>query len=191
MGLTMPNVVFFMSISVDGFFEGPNHELDWQIVDEELHTHFNAVMREAGAFFDGRVTYELMRSHWPTRDQDPDASQPEKEFAGIWRDMPKYVFSRSLRQAEWNTTILREVEPEQIQQLKREPGGDLFIGGANLLQSFLRENLVDQFRLYVHPVVLGRGRRLFAEAEKPQDLRLVETRTFSSGVVLLRYAVVR
>lgn len=187
----MRKVVLFMSVSLDGFFEGPGRELDWQIVDDELHRHFNDVLRPMSAFLDGRLTYELMRDYWPTADQDPAAAEPVVEFSGIWRDMPKYTFSRTLQKAEWNTTILREVVPEQIQQLKAQPGGDMAIGGANLLQTFLRLNLIDEVRLYVHPVILGRGRRLFAEAEAPQTLQLVETRTFTSGVVLLRYELER
>ena len=100
-----------MSVSLDGFFEGPDRELDWQIVDEELHAHFNEWLARAGAFLDGRVTYELMAGFWPTADQDPDASPVMAEFAGIWREMPKIVFSRTLESVAWNATLAREVDP--------------------------------------------------------------------------------
>jgi dihydrofolate reductase len=128
-----------------------------------------------------------MASHWPTADQDPAASAPVIEFAGIWRDMPKIVFSRTLEQAGWNTTIVREVVPEQIRELKAQPGGDLVIGGSILAAAFLAHDLIDEFRLYVQPVILGRGRLLFRPGDPPVPLRLAESRPFGNGVVLLRY----
>ena len=139
------------------------------------------------AFLDGRVTYELMAGYWPTADQQPDSPPPIVEFAGIWRDMPKYVYSRTLKEAGWNTTIVREVVPEQIMALKEEPGADMVLGGANLAQTFLRLDLIDEFRIYVHPVLIGDGTLLFARSDSRRSLRLAETRTFGSGVVLLRY----
>src|SRR3712207_7700338 len=92
-----------MSVSLDGYFEGPDGDLGWHLVDEELHAHFNHQIAGMSAFLDGRVDYELMASYWPTADQDPDASPPEKEFAAIWRDMPKIVFSRTLESAGWRS----------------------------------------------------------------------------------------
>ena len=183
----MRKIVFMMSVSLDGFFEGPDRELDWQKVDVELHQHFNEWLATAGAFLDGRVNYELMAGHWPTADQNPGASAPEIEFARIWRDMPKIVFSRTLEQAGWNTTIVREVDPEEIQKLKAQPGGDLVVGGANLAAAFRAHDLIDEYRIYVHPVLLGQGRPLFQPTGGMASLRLAETRSFGNGVVLLRY----
>ena len=111
------------------------------------------------------------------------------EFARIWRDMPKIVFSRTLERADWNTTVVGEVVPEEIRELKAQPGGDLALGGANLAATFLRHGLIDELRLYVHPVVLGRGRPLFPASDTPLHPRLVETRAFGNGVALLRYTV--
>ena len=176
-----------MSVSIDGYFEGPNRELDWHLVDEELHRHFNEWLGAAGAFLDGRVTYELMADFWPTVDQDPASGPTMLEFSRIWVDMPKLVYSRTLENADWNTTIVREVVPDEIRALKAEPGGDLVLGGADLMTAFLRHDLIDEFRIYVHPVVLGRGRPLFPELDTKLDLRLAETRPFGNGVVLLRY----
>ena len=170
-----------------GTSRGPDHDLGWQVIGEEVHQHFNDWLATAGGFLDGRVTYELMASHWPTADQDPAASAQVIEFARIWRDMPKTVFSRTLEQADWNTTIVREVVPEQIAELKAQPGGDLVIGGSILAASFLAHDLIDEFRLYVQPVILGRGRLLFQPSDAQISLRLAETRTFGNGVVLLRY----
>jgi dihydrofolate reductase len=183
----MRKIIFMMSVSLDGYFEGPDHDLGWQVIGEEVHQHFNDWLATAGGFLDGRVTYELMASHWPAADQDPAASAQVIEFARIWRDMPKTVFSRTLEQAGWNTTIVREVVPEQIAELKAQPGGDLVIGGSILAASFLAHDLIDEFRFYVQPVILGRGRLLFQPWDAKISLRLAETRTFGNGVALLRY----
>jgi len=183
----MRKLVLWMSISLDGFFEGPNHELDWHLVDDELHIHINDELRTMGAFLDGRITYELMAEFWPTADADPSLPGPMREFAAIWRDMPKIVYSRTLDHADWTTTIVREVVPEEVRALKAEPGGDLVLGGANLAATFVRLDLIDEYRLYVHPVVLGRGRPLFPPSNAPLNLRFRQTRTFGNGVVLLRY----
>lgn len=183
----MRKIIFMMSVSVDGFFEGPNRELDWHMVDEELHSHFNEELRTMGAFLEGRVTYELMAAFWPTADADPSSSAPMVEFAGIWRDMPKIVYSRTLDRADWNATVVHDVVPEQVRELTAQPGGDLVLGGADLAASFLRHDLIDEYRLYVHPVLVGRGRRPFPDSEVPMPLAPVETRRFGNGVVLLRY----
>ena len=183
----MRKIIFMMSVSLDGFFEGPGHDLGWQLIGEEVHQHFNEWLAAAGGFLDGRVTYELMASHWPTADQDPDASAQVIEFARIWRDMPKIVFSRTLEQAGWNTTIVRELVPEQIEELKAQPGGDLVIGGAVLAAAFMARDLIDEYRIYVQPVLLGQGRLLFGPSDARISLRLAEARPFGNGVVLLRY----
>jgi len=183
----MRKIVFMMSVSLDGYFEGPDHDLGWQLISEELHQHLNDWLATTGAFLDGRVTYDLMAGYWPTADQDPAASAPVAEFARIWRDKPKLVFSTTLEQARWNTTIVRKLVPERIEDLKAQPGGDLVIGGAGLARAFLAHDLIDEFRLYVQPVLLGRGRLLFQPSDATVPLRLAETRTFANGVVLLRY----
>jgi dihydrofolate reductase len=180
-------IVLMISVSLDGFFEGPGGDLGWHLVDDEVHTEFNEVLGAMSAFLDGRVTYELMAEFWPTADRDPGSTPPMAEFARIWRDMPKIVFSRTLERADWNATVVRDVVPEEIRRLKAQPGGDMAVGGADLADTFRRHDLIDEYRLYVHPVLLGQGRRLFAPADAPAALRLVETRTFGNGVVLLRH----
>lgn len=183
----MRKIILFMSVSVDGFMEGPNREIDWHQVDDELHSHFNEQLATMGAFLHGRVTYELMAEFWPTADSDPAITGPMAEFARIWRDMPKFVFSRTLQRADWNTTIMRDVVAEEIRELKAQPGGDLALGGADLAAAFMRHDLIDEYRLYVHPVLIGRGKPLFPASEARTPLALAETRTFGNGVVLLRY----
>ena len=185
----MRRIILQMSVSLDGYFEGPRHELDWQLVDDELHQHFNDQLRGMGAFLEGRRTHQLMADFWPTPDSDPESTLPMVEFAGIWRDMPKIVYSRTLERADWNTTLVREVVPEDVRALKAQPGGDLALGGAELAATFMSHGLLDELRIYVHPVLIGRGRPLFPEWDVKASLRLEETRTFGSGVVLLRYVL--
>jgi len=107
----MRKIILMMSVSLDGFIEGPDRQIDWHMVDDELHSHFNEQLRAMGAFLNGRVTYELMAGFWPTADTDPSSTGPMVEFARIWRDMPKIVFSRTLERADWNTTVVRDAVP--------------------------------------------------------------------------------
>ncbi|MFI0963227.1 dihydrofolate reductase family protein [Streptomyces sp. NPDC021080] len=183
----MRKIVLMSSVSLDGYIEGPNREIDWHRVDAELHQHFNNLVRSFGAVMSGRVTYELMAAYWPTADKDPDAAPEVIEFAGIWRNIPKVVFSRTMERGTGHTTVVREVVPEEILALKEQEGGDLGLSGADLAAEFLRLGLVDEIRLYVHPVLIGAGKPLFPQSEAPTDLRLVESRTFGNGVALLRY----
>jgi dihydrofolate reductase len=184
----MRKIILAMQVSLDGFFEGPDRAISWHTVDDELHRHFNQQLSTMGAFLDGRVTYELMEEFWPTADQDPAAGAVMAEFARIWRDMPKIVYSRTLTSAAWNTTVVRDVVPEEVLALKEQPGGDLALGGAELADTFRRLGLIDEYWLYVHPVLIGRGRPLFKAADSIAQLRLLETRAFGNGVALLRYA---
>ena len=185
----MRKVILTMSVSLDGYIEGPNREIDWHMVDDELHSHFNEWLGAMGAFLSGRVTYELMAEFWPTADSDPSSTGPMVEFARIWRDMPKIVYSTTLERADWNTTVVRDVVPEEVMALKAQPGGDLALGGADLAAAFMRHDLIDEYRIYVHPVVIGGGKPLFPPSSGVEVvLRLVETRTFGNGVVLLRYS---
>ena len=184
----MRKVILTMSVSLDGFIEGPNREIDWHMVDDELHSHFNEWLAAMGAFLSGRVTYELMAEFWPTADTDPSSTGPMVEFARIWRDMPKVVYSTTLEHADWNTTVVRDVVPEEVMALKTQPGGDLALGGADLAAAFMRHDLIDEYRIYVHPIVIGGGKPLFSPSSGVEVvLGLVETGTFGNGVVLLRY----
>lgn len=183
----MRKVIWMMSVSVDGYMEGPNREIDWHMVDDELHRHMNGWLADAGAFLEGRVTYELMAEFWPTADQDPAASPTVVEFAQIWRDMPKIVYSRTLQRADWHATVVSDVVEDEVLALKAQSGGDLVVGGADLGAEFARHDLIDEYRLYVHPIVIGRGRPMLRPSEAKVSLRLIETHTFGNGVVLLRY----
>ncbi|WP_033322078.1 dihydrofolate reductase family protein [Streptomyces yerevanensis] len=185
----MRKITLSLSVSLDGYFAGPNGELDWHLVDDEVHRYFNERIKPMGGFLHGRVMHQLMVDYWPTADKDPSAAEPVREFAAIYRDMPKIVYSRTLEPgpADWNTTVVREVVPEEVRALKEQPGGDLGVGGAGIAAEFRRLDLIDEYLLYVVPVILGRGRPLFPEADVTTQLRLAETHTFGNGLVLLRY----
>jgi dihydrofolate reductase len=118
----MRKLVLMMSVSVDGFIEGPDREIDCHRVDDGLHRHFNEQLSTMGTFLTGRITYELIARFWPTADADPSSTGPMVESARIWRNMPKIVFSGTLERADWNTTVVRDVVPEEILALKAQPG---------------------------------------------------------------------
>ncbi|MFD0022332.1 dihydrofolate reductase family protein [Streptomyces sp. NPDC058382] len=183
----MRKIIYSMSMSLDGYVEGPDREIDWHMVDDELHRYFNERIAAMGAILSGRVTHELMAGFWPTADQDPANAGPMAEFAAIWRDMPKYVYSRTWERADWNTTVVHDVVADEVMALKEQPGGDLGLGGAGLAESFMALDLVDEYRVYVHPVLIGRGKPLFPSADTRTSLALAGTRTFGNGVVELRY----
>jgi dihydrofolate reductase len=183
----MRKIVVSSSVSLDGYFEGLGHDLSWNRVDEEVHEHFNETLAAMSVFLDGRVTHQLMAEFWPTADDDPEAPPPIVEFARIWREKPKIVFSRTWEDTAWNTTVRREVDPAEIRELQAQSGGDMVVGGAKLVDAFRRHDLIDEYRIYVHPVLVGAGTPLFKAGETLTALELLETRTFGNGVVLLRY----
>jgi len=187
----MNKVILFVQVSLDGFFEGPKKELDWNMVDDELHAHILDVLGPMGAFLSGRVAYELMAAYWPTADADPAATPFVKEFARIWREMPKVVYSKTLASAGWNTTIARDVVRDEVEEIRRRSRGDLVVGGGELGAAFMAQDLVDEYRIYVHPIRIGEGNRLFPPSKEKVPLRLAETRAFGNGVVLLRYERLR
>lgn len=183
----MGKVVYSMMVSLDGFVERPNHELDWVLIDEELHTFENDQARHMSAFLYGRRMYETMAAFWPTADQDPSAPPYIVDFARIWKEKPKIVFSTTLDRVDWNSRLIRDDVYAEVKKLKDQPGSDLGVGGADIAATFIRLGLIDEYQLLVHPVVLGSGTPFFPPLEQQIDLRLLETRTFRSGVVYLRY----
>ncbi|WP_329124261.1 dihydrofolate reductase family protein [Streptomyces sp. NBC_01353] len=180
-------IVLMMSISLDGYIEGPDRSIEWHMVDEELHRYFNEKIAAMGGILSGRVTHELMAEFWPTADADPSSSPEMVEFAAIWRDIPKTVYSTTLERADWNTTVARRVDPDEVRALKDQPGEDLALGGADLAAAFMEHDLIDAFHILVHPVLIGQGKPLFRSRDALTPLDLVGTRTFGNGVVLLHY----
>jgi len=184
----MGKLIYSMNVSLDGYVETADHDLDWASVDDELHAWFNDLARGLDASLYGRRMYELMAGYWPTAESDPSATDPMLEFARIWHTTPKVVFSSTLDAVEWNSRLVRGDVGDELARLRTEFDGDLDVGGPTLAASFIRRGLVDEYRLLVHPVVLGAGTPFFPALEDPLGLRLTETRRFDSGVVYLGYA---
>jgi len=182
----MRKLIYSMFVSLDGFIEGPNGDLSWHVVNEELHRYVNEQERAFGAFLYGRRMYEVM-SYWQTADTNPSSPEHELEYARIWKSIPKIVFSKTLAHVEGNARLVRENMVEEIATLKEQPGKALSLGGANIASTCMQLGLIDEYQLYVHPVVVGGGTRMFPALDNKVNLRLVETRKFGSGVVLLRY----
>ena len=183
----MRNVIYSMMVSLDGFLARPDGALDWVTVDEELHTFINDQHRELGTYLNGRRTYEMMAEAWPPIENDPSAPAFMVDFARIWTAMPKVVFSRSLDRVDWNARLVRDDLAETVEDLKREPGGDMVVGGPTLAASFMQLGLIDGVDQFVNPVVLGAGIPMFPALDSSLDLRLTDMRTFDSGVVYLQY----
>jgi dihydrofolate reductase len=183
----MSKVIYSMGgTSADGYIAGPDGEFDWSAPDEELHRFHNEQTRELAGHLLGRRLYETM-VYWETADKDPDAGEVTREFALIWQALPKVVFSRTLDSVEGaNTTLARNDLRAELAALQESVDGDVAVGGAGLAAEAARLNLIDEYRLFVHPVAVGGGTPFFPRDHRV-ELELVETLTFSSRVVYLRY----
>ena len=182
----MRKLIYSMGVSLDGYIAGPGNEIDWSAPDEELHRFHNQQAREVGLQLYGRRLYETML-YWETADQDPNASDVVLEFAEIYKRQPKLVFSTTLSSVAGNATLASGDHDEIVRRLKQEPGKDLAVGGAGLAATFMEVDLIDEYRLFISPVILGAGTRFFTDLRQPLNLELVETRTFSSRVIYAAY----
>jgi dihydrofolate reductase len=181
-------VIFSIPITMDGFIEGPNRELDWVIADNDLHNYYADLLRNAGVILYGRVTYELMVNYWPTATNDHSISEGEVNFANAINPLPKIVYSTTLQHVGWNTMVMKSMIPEDIKKMKTLAGGDILLGGgASLAQTFIRNGLVDEIQLMVEPTVIGKGKALFRGIETGLKLKYLWSKTFQSGAVALCY----
>ena len=177
----MRKVIVSNLMSLDGFFEGPNHELDWFVVDEEFFAYARDMLRGVHTIVFGRKTYQHMADYWP--------SAPADEIADQMNNLPKIVFSRTLESAEWqNSTLVKSDAIAEISKSKQLPGKDMVILGSASLASFLlQQGLIDEYRVILNPVLLGSGRLLFQDVKQRLRLKLSRTKLFGSGVVVLYY----
>jgi dihydrofolate reductase len=182
----MGKLIYSMGVSLDGYIAGPSGEIDWSAPDEELHRFHNQQARNTAAHLYGRGLYETMR-YWETADQDASLGEPEREFAQIWKATPKVVFSKTLTAVEGNATLRREVVADEIAALGQQATKDLAVGGAGLAASFIRLDLIDEYHLFITPVVLGGGTPFFPPLERQLELALLEARKFGPRVVYLVY----
>lgn len=172
-------------ISVDGFFEGPNHEINWHRVDPDTNASAIDLLNHVEGLLFGRMTYELMDRFWPTS----VAASKDPVVAARMNQLPKIVFSRTLSAVTWeNTRLVKENAAAEILKLKQQPGMDLAIlGSSNLSATLIEYDLIDEFRIVVNPVVLGNGNSLFKGLKGKLNLKLVSAHAFDSGNVLLSY----
>jgi dihydrofolate reductase len=175
-------LIYSMTVSLDGFIAGPGGEIDWTAPDEELHRFHNHQVAELSAHLLGWRLYEEM-TYWETADANPSAGEVELEFARIWQALPKVVFSTTLERVQGNARLATGQIDEELADLD----GHVAIGGAGLAAEAIALGLVDEFRLFVRPVILGGGTPYFPPTQERIGLELVETHTFGSRVVYLRY----
>jgi len=183
----MRKVIYAMLVSLDGYIEATQGDLSWSFPDEELHQHFNDRESAIDLYLYGRGMYENMAAFWPTADENPLAPKVEIEYARIWKNKPKVVFSKTLAQVGWNARLVRDNIVEEVNRLKAQPGKDMSISGAGIASTFMQLGLIDEYCLYLHPIILGGGKPMFRQLRDKIDLKLVETRLFGRGVLLLRY----
>ncbi|MGI5220899.1 dihydrofolate reductase family protein [Nocardia sp. CA-290969] len=182
----MGSVTLWMQISLDGFAEGPDEAVHWPVVDEELCTEYLGELRQADVLLYGRKTYDIMAAFWPTADLAP-VSPFYVEFARFWRAAPKLVVTRTLRDPSWNTRALGAGFADEIRRRKAEGQNMVLFGGAETAAAFIEHELIDEYRLFVHPMVLGDGVPLFRTPVDTTGLRLVDVLTFDSAVVQMHY----
>ncbi len=181
-----------MMLSVDGYFEGSNHDISWHNVDDEFNEFAIEQLKEADLLLFGRRTYQLMEASWPKAADDTATSKENLEIADLINNANKIVFSRTLDKVEetenWrNVKLVHEFDPAAIRRLKEQPGKGIWVGGSNLAVSFIKAGLIDEFRFMINPVVMGKGTPIFEGMNGKLNLELVKTRRFDSGNILLCY----
>ena len=176
----MRKVIMWDMVSVDGFFEAPGHDIDWFVFEDELAAYIGETQLEAGTLLFGRVTYEMMAAYWPSAEGD---------IATFMNGIEKFVFSKTLASADWNnTTLVSGDAVAEVERLKERGGGSIFIfGSADFAATLTARGLVDEYRLGINPVLLGKGTPLFQDIPERTKLDLTQVRPLKSGVVILHY----
>ena len=187
----MRSVTYSMNVSLDGYIVGPNGDFDWTAPDKEVFRFWIDEIRQVGVHLLGRRLYETML-YWETADQNPSLDYDTVEWASIWRPLPKVVFSSTLSAVEGNARLATGSLVEEIERLRAEPAdGDIGIGGATLAGEAARLGLIDEYRVTVNPVLVGGGVPFYPQCKRKLDLELIESRTFGSRAVYLRYRLAR
>ncbi|SDD07845.1 dihydrofolate reductase family protein [Pedobacter soli] len=187
----MRKIISFMHISLDGFVAGPNGEMNWITVDEELFDHVGKRISGTDTALYGRVTYQMMEGYWPTAADSPDASKHDLEHSAWYKKAHKLVISETLQQADLtDTTIISNNFATRINEIKQQEGTEILLfGSPTATHSLIQQNLIDGYWLFVNPVILGQGIPLFKDIKDRIKLNLLATQQFSNGVVELNYAV--
>jgi dihydrofolate reductase len=184
----MRKIILCLAVSFDGFIEGPNGELDWLVFDEEGGSELTHFIQEIDTILYGRISYEMW-GNYPITDS---SSEFEKTFYGALAKMDRYVFSRSKNEFEGNPTVVKSDIPELIQKLKQQSGKNIWLyGGASLITSFMNLDLVDEYRIAIMPVIIGKGKPLFKDIDGRHKLKLVSITPSTAGVLGVHYEAVR
>ena len=179
----MRKLIAAMNMTLDGFCD---HTA--MIADDEIHQHYNELLSNAGTLIYGRITYQLMESYWPSVVKDPTGNKPMDEFAVLIDNISKIVFSRTLKNVDWkNTTLKKEIIKEEILELKQQAGKNIVVGSPSLIVAFTQLDLIDEYQLGVQPTVVGSGLPLFKNITDRIDLKLLKTKTFGCGAIMLYY----
>ena len=174
-------------MSLDGFCD--HTAMD---ADDEIHEHYNELLRNAGALIYGRKTYHLMENHWPSVVKNPTGNKPMDDFAILIDNIPKIVYSRTLKNVVWrNTELKNEIFKEDIIQLKQQAGKDIFVGSPGLIVALTQLDLIDEYQLAIHPTIVGNGLPLFKNITERVNLNLLQTKTFGCGVIVLYYEKIK
>ena len=189
----MRKIISFMHISLDGFGAGPNGEMDWIKVDDEIFKHVESRISGGDTALYGRVTYQLMESYWPTAADQPNASRHDIEHSKWYSKVHKVVLSRTLKESELtNTSVISNNIADRLQEVKQQAGPDILLFGSPTATHSLHQlNLIDGYWLFLNPVILGKGIPLFAGIKDKTQLKLLSTHQFTSGVIELNYVVER
>jgi dihydrofolate reductase len=180
----MRKLIYGMNLTLDGYIAAPGDDIGWSEPTEETFLFWLDQLRASSLTLYGRKLWESMSSYWPTGDQQPDVTAAEAEFARVWRDTPKVVFSSTVDKVDWNTRLVAGDAVAEISRLKAEDGGPMDIAGATLAASAMRAGLIDEYLLVTYPVLIGGGTPFFTALDSWVNLSLVETRTLAGGVTL-------
>ncbi len=189
----MRNLIFFMHTSLDGFVAGLDGEMNRISVDDEIFDFVATMTDKADAALYGRVTYEMMQNYWPTAGEQPDASKHDKEHSAWYNKVSKIVLSKTISENGLdNTTVVSDHLTDNINKIKKQEGKNILIfGSPTASESLLNLGLIDEFWLFVNPILLGHGIPLFKDAVVTTKLKFVEAKTFTCGVIALHYETKR
>ncbi len=181
----MRKIIVSENVTLDGFFSGPKGKIDFFVRDKEIIRHIRYGTNLIDTILFGRTTYELMVSYWPT----PAAAGEEPVITNFMNNTPKIVFSKTLEKAVWNNTgVIKEIKKEEILKMKQQPGKDIIIfGSGSIVSTLTKLGLIDDYLIFVNPVILGSGKPLFKDINDRINLKLLSTKKFNNGVVLLQY----
>ena len=186
----MRKIKLQMQLSLDGFVCGPNGEMDWMVWewDDILKNYAGELTKSADTFLMGRNTGEGMAVYWPTVAGNPESKEEDKWMADRLNNSPKVIFSQTVTSINWTNARVSNDIVEEVRELKKEPGKDIMLyGGAKLVSSFIRENLIDEYHLFINPAIIGKGKTIFGNLKEKMSLKLVKATPSTTGIVILHY----